>query len=103
MTKLTVDQAVNGKDAVDKFASSVPGYYSVIFMDVQMPVMDGYEATREIRKLDRPDNDVPIFAMTANAFSDDIRNSLSCGMNEHLAKPIDVNRLIEVMNKWVKK
>ena len=66
------------------------GYYDAILMDVRMPVMDGYEATGAIRGLEREDADIPIIAMTADAFSEDIQKCLECGMNDHLAKPIDV-------------
>ncbi len=104
MTGLTIECAVNGKEAVDKFEESAPGYYCAIFMDVQMPIMDGYEATRRIRALSRPDAaEIPIFAMTANAFAEDIKDAIVSGMNEHLAKPVEIKRLLEVMNKWIKK
>lgn len=100
---LKVDRAENGKAGVELFEQSQPGYYAMILMDVRMPQMDGYEATRVIRKLDRADaKQVPICALSANAFSDDIRQSLEAGMNEHLAKPLDVELLTEVLRKYLK-
>jgi CheY-like chemotaxis protein len=83
--------AENGQVAVDKFSQSEPGAYDMIFMDVQMPVMNGHEAARAIRALDRPDaREIPIIAMTANAFAEDEREALAAGMSAHVAKPIDV-------------
>ena len=88
------ERAENGKQALDMFEASPIGYYEAILMDIRMPVMDGYEATRAIRGLKREDaNTVPIIAMTANAFDEDIRASLNAGMNEHLGKPIEPNKL----------
>lgn len=99
---LLVEDAVTGKDAVDKFSDSDVEYYDIIFMDVQMPVMNGYDATSAIRSLDRTDaRNVPIVAMTANAFAEDVRAAKSAGMNEHLAKPLDVAKLIEVLGKYL--
>ena len=88
-----VTRAWNGREAVDAFAASEPGSFDVILMDVMMPVMDGLEASRTIRAMARPDaGTVPIFAMTANAFYDDIRRSREAGMNEHLTKPLEAQR-----------
>lgn len=102
MMKLDVECAVNGKEAVDKFAASEGGYYDLIFMDIQMPVMNGYDAVREIRKLDRPDAEkIPVIAMTANAFAEDVKEALNAGMNEHIAKPLDINKLIATLKKWL--
>jgi len=79
---------------VDKFNNTAPGTYDLILMDIQMPIMDGYEATRAIRALPRPDGKtIPIFAMTADAFTEDVSSALASGMNGHLAKPIDVAKL----------
>jgi len=94
------DIAKDGKEAVDKFFGSEPGYYDVIFMDINMPVMDGFTATREIRKrVGRSDSRrVPIIAMTANAFSEDTKKSIEAGMNAHVAKPIDVDFLYSTLD-----
>ena len=84
--------AVNGKEAAEMFARSEPGYYDMILMDVQMPVMNGYEATRAIRACQHPRaGSIPIVALTANAFAEDVRNALDAGMNGHLTKPIDMD------------
>lgn len=100
--ELLVDRAENGKAGVELFEKSAPGYYAMIFMDVRMPQMDGYEATRAIRALERPDaKQVPICALSANAFADDIRQSLEAGMNDHLAKPLDVVLLAGVLKKYL--
>lgn len=102
MLKLEVEIAENGKEAVEKFEASEPGYYSIIFMDVQMPVMNGYEATKTIRTLPRKDaGQIPIVAMTANAFAEDVRDAEKAGMNEHIAKPLDPDRLVKALNRWV--
>ena len=94
----TVETAENGKIAVDMVASSEPGYYDVILMDIQMPVMDGYEATREIRALSSPDlANIPILAMTANAFKEDELAALEAGMQAHIAKPVDVKLLMKTL------
>ncbi len=93
---LVVECAENGKVGVDRFVASPEGYYDIIFMDIMMPVMDGLEATRSIRALDRDDaKSVPVVAMTANAFLDDINRSLDAGMNDHLVKPIEVDQIHE--------
>lgn len=102
MAGILTDTAENGKIAVEKMASAPDGYYDLIFMDMQMPVMDGCEAARQIRKLDRPDaRTVPIIAMTANAFAEDIEKTRQAGMNEHVAKPIDYERLESVLDRWL--
>ncbi|MCD8068202.1 MAG: response regulator, partial [Lachnospiraceae bacterium] len=96
-----VCRAENGRECVDMFAQSSAGYYDAVLMDIQMPVMDGYEATRQIRALDRPDRTLPILAMTANAFSSDVQACLDCGMNDHIAKPLDVKEMISVLKKYL--
>ena len=84
----------NGQLVVDAFAQSEPGAYQLILMDVQMPVLNGYEATRALRRLDHPlARTIPIVAMTANAFAEDIRDALAAGMNAHVAKPVDMRVL----------
>lgn len=94
--------AENGQLAVEMFAASLPGYYEMILMDVRMPVLNGYEATRAIRRLEREDaRQIPIVAMTADAFSSDIKMALNAGMNEHLSKPISIERLQEVLGQWL--
>lgn len=100
MTGIQVETAENGQEAADKFAASPTEYYDIIFMDIQMPVMDGYEAARQIRKMDRPDAEsVWIVAMTANAFVEDVRQSREAGMNEHVSKPVDLERLQDVLRR----
>jgi len=101
-TGLKLEWAINGKDCVEKFEKSETGYYDAILMDVRMPVMNGYDATRAIRKLERPDKDLPIIAMTADAFSDDVQVCLDCGMNGHLSKPIDIRECIRVLQQFLK-
>lgn len=91
-----------GKSVFQKFEKSPVGYYDAILMDVRMPVMNGYEATRVIRGLEREDADIPIIAMTADAFSEDIQRCLECGMNAHLAKPIDIEAVIRKLKKYLK-
>lgn len=96
------DHAENGQICVDMFKNSEPGKYNAILMDIRMPVMNGYEATQEIRKLDRPDKDLPIIAMTADAFSEDIQRCLDSGMNAHIAKPIDLDVVQNTLEKFIK-
>ena len=93
-----VETAENGRVAVEKIEAAAPGWYDLVLMDIQMPEMDGYEATRRIRALpDKEKASVPIVAMTANAFEDDRKNALSVGMNGHIAKPLDVEILFQVL------
>ena len=90
----------NGEKVVKTFEQSVPGTYDMILMDVQMPVMNGYDAARAIRRsLHKQAGTIPIIAMTANAFSEDIRHSLTAGMNAHIAKPVDMKLLITMINE----
>ncbi|WP_366139643.1 response regulator [uncultured Parabacteroides sp.] len=101
-TGVTIDTAVNGLEAVNSVSRSAEGYYQMILMDIQMPVMDGYESTRRIRTLARSDvANIPIVAMTANAFSEDVMNAIEAGMNYHLAKPIDIATLMKVLDKYL--
>ncbi len=97
---LDVECAINGRAGVDAFAAAPEGTYDIVFMDVMMPVMDGLEAARAIRSLERKDaQSVPIVAMTANAFADDIQRSHDAGMNEHLVKPIEPTRIHEALQR----
>ena len=94
--------AENGKIACDKFAASAPGEYDAILMDIRMPVMNGREATEKIRQMARPDaQKIPIIAMSADAFDDDVRASEQAGMNAHLAKPVDPTTLYEVLSRFM--
>lgn len=102
MAGLTVEEAENGQVGVNMFSASEAGYYSLILMDIQMPVMNGYDAAAAIRALKRPDaQQIPILAMTANAFVEDIQAAKAAGMNEHLAKPIDFDALGSVLKKYL--
>ena len=95
-------KAWNGQEAVEIFGKSRPDEFDVILMDIMMPVMNGYEATKRIRSLDREDAKViPIIAMTANAFTEDRMRAKEAGMNEHIAKPVDVELLVKVIYEWV--
>ena len=96
-----VDLAENGQEALDL---SMKNNYDCMVMDIMMPVMNGLEAAEKIRALDRPDSEtVPIFAMTANAFSDDAARSRKAGMNEHLTKPLDLEKITKAVRKYCKK
>ncbi|KAI4443794.1 Sensor histidine kinase RcsC [Schaedlerella arabinosiphila] len=98
-----VEIAENGQIAVDMLNKVEPGYYQLVLMDVQMPVMNGYEATREVRSLDNPEiANIPILAMTANAFEEDKQAALRCGMNGHIAKPIDIDNLFGTLRQILK-
>lgn len=99
---LLINTAENGLIAVDKFKASAPGEYAGILMDIQMPVMDGYKATKAIRALEREDaRAIPILALTANAFASDIGKAHSAGMNDHVAKPIDIAIFMETLGQWI--
>ncbi len=101
---MEIIEAVDGEDAVDKFRKSAIGEYKCIFMDIMMPLMNGYEATKAIRSMERDDaQSVPIIAMTANAFMEDVKMSKECGMNEHISKPIDPELVKEVVGKYLVK
>jgi len=103
MTGVEVEWARNGEEAVEKLAASPDGYYAMIFMDVQMPRMDGCEASRAIRAMDRAyASQIPIVAMTANAFAEDAMNCKRAGMNDHMAKPIDVETLARMLNTYIR-
>ena len=100
MSGFAVETAINGEDAVLKLKSKGGGYYDVVLMDVQMPVMNGYEATAAIRQFENKKlAAIPILAMTANAFDEDRKAAFSAGMNGHIAKPIDVSKLMEELKK----
>ena len=102
-TGVSIETASDGQEAVEAFKGKPAYYYDLIFMDIQMPVMNGYEATRAIRSIERTDaKDIPIIAMTANAFAEDVLDARNAGMNEHVAKPIDLNKLMEVIARWMK-
>ncbi len=98
---MNLEWAENGQICVDKFEQSPVGYYSVILMDIRMPVMTGYEAAEAIRKTERADSDIPIIAMTADAFLEDIQKCIACGMNSHVAKPIDVKEVTKLIDKYL--
>lgn len=102
MFGLEVILASNGKEAVEIYQSREAGWFDIVFMDIQMPVMDGYTAAKEIRDSGRKDaGSIPIVAMTANAFSEDVQKAIHTGMNDHLAKPIDIQLLVKVLTKWL--
>ena len=98
---LELQRAENGKECVEKFEASNIGFYDAILMDIRMPVMNGYEATQAIRNLDRSDRDLPIIAMTADAFSDDAQRCLECGMNSHIPKPLDIKECMRVLQEYL--
>lgn len=100
-TGVQIDTAYNGREAVDAFRGKPEFYYQLIFMDIQMPVMDGLEATRQIRAMERADaSAVTIVSMTANAFAEDRQRSIEAGMNGHITKPLDVEQLLECLDRW---
>jgi len=103
MVGIQVEMATNGQLAVDAVKEKEPGYFDLIFMDIQMPVMNGYEAAKAIRASGRKDmEEIPIIAMTADAFADDIKRAEEAGMNGHISKPVDIERLEEALKKWIK-
>lgn len=97
----SIDWAENGMVCVEKFKNSRPGYYDVILMDIRMPLMNGYDAAREIRIQKRKDNFIPIIAMTADAFFEDIKKCIDCGMNAHMSKPLNINELLQIIDKYI--
>ena len=101
MTGVTIDSAENGKIAVEKVMEAPEKWYDLIFMDIQMPIMNGYEATAAIRALAGSRGKVPIIAMTANAFAEDVQLAKNTGMNEHIAKPLDLSKLNDVLKQWL--
>lgn len=101
MTGVEIDVAENGKIAVDKIADAPENWYDLVFMDIQMPIMNGYEATAAIRSLSGVRGHVPIIAMTANAFAKDVQLAKNTGMNEHMAKPLDMHKLNEILKIWL--
>lgn len=99
---INVDIVENGKEAVDAMKASEPEYYSMILMDIQMPEMNGYEASRQIRADGRKDlQNIPIVAMTAEAFAEHVRAAEEAGMNQHIAKPLDIKQIVDVLQKWM--
>ena len=98
-----VDRAVDGQECYDILEQNVEGYYDLILMDIQMPNLNGYEATEKIRKMEnRKKANIPIIAMTANAFKEDKKAAADVGMNDHVAKPVDMNILLPVIWKYIK-
>ena len=103
MREMEVDLAENGRIAVDLFEGHEPGYYDAILMDMRMPEMDGLEATKVIRASDHADaKRIPIIALTANAFDEDVQRSLQAGLNAHLSKPVEPELLFETLEKLIK-
>ena len=101
--KIIADRAMDGADCLDKLEKAASGYYDMILMDIQMPVMNGFDTTLTIRKMkDDKKAMIPIIAMTANAFAEDRQKALSVGMNDHVAKPVDMNILVPTMMKCLK-
>ena len=98
-----VDQAADGKEAVEMFAASAPGTYDAVLMDVMMPELDGLAATRAIRGMDRPDAQLPIIAMTANLFDEDVEACLAAGMDAHIPKPLEAGRMIKTIAEWLER
>ena len=99
--KVIIDLAKNGEECIKILEKMPEGYYDLILMDIQMPIMDGYEATKIIRSFNNKNAQIPIIAMTANAFEEDRKMAISKGMNDHIAKPIDMNIVIQVLKKYI--
>ena len=103
MREMKSELAENGEQAVRMFSESEPGYYDAILMDMRMPVMDGLEATRVIRSMDRPDaKTIPIIALTANAFDEDVHRSMQAGLNAHLSKPVEPEGLFATLENLIR-
>ena len=103
MIGIQTEKAYNGQEAVNRLQEVAEGWFDLIFMDIQMPVLDGYEATRRIRRMEREDlKHIPIFAVSANALAEDVKNSLEAGMNGHISKPVDLDLLKKVMGECLK-
>ena len=103
MNGLVVETARDGKEAAERFSSTPPGYFDAVLMDIRMPRMDGLTAARLIRTMEKPDSrTIPIIAMTANAFDEDTRKSLENGMNGHLSKPIEMDKVLETLGRCIK-
>lgn len=98
-----VDQAADGKEAVEMFTASAPGTYDAVLMDVMMPELDGLSATRAIRGMDRPDARLPIIAMTANLFDEDVAACLAAGMDAHIPKPLEAGQMIRTIAEWLER
>ena len=102
MKEARIDHAENGKAACDMFSASEPGYYDAILMDIRMPVMDGLRATEEIRALERPDaKTIPIIALSANVYDEDVQSAKDAGMNAHLPKPVDADQLYKTLATFI--
>ncbi len=103
LAEIYPDKAFDGSEAVKAVQESPDGYYDLIFMDIQMPVMDGCEATRQIRSMERDDaKKIPIYAVSANAFAEDVKNAMDSGMNGHIAKPVDWESIDKVLNQYLR-
>lgn len=98
---LELQRAENGKECVEIFEKSETGFYDAVLMDLRMPIMDGFEATKVIRSLERSDKNLPIIAMTANAFESDVQQCLDCGMNAHVAKPLNIKELLRILQEYL--
>ena len=103
MREIEADVAQNGRIAVDKYLEHEPGYYDAILMDMRMPEMDGLEATRAIRASGREDSEtIPVIALTANAFDEDVQRSMQAGLNAHLSKPVEPDALFETLETMIR-
>ncbi len=101
-TGVIIDEALNGAEAVEKFSASPANHYRLVFMDIQMPVMDGYEAAKAIRALDHPDaRRIPMIAMTANAYREDVERATAAGMDGHLSKPVNIDALFATLSRYI--